>query len=157
MHINPRYGICFATTIHISINDSCSLLPSTMLRVMASTGIRIKGKKYVHHIPRDVQSTLFHLITGHAFTGAYRLKFKRPNLPPAMEEEVACACGAVPKDTEHVLLHCLLTHHHRCRLLFTNGPIDSLRKVFDHPMRCLGPPHALSGPPTIPRSHTSLR
>jgi hypothetical protein len=26
-----------------------------------------------------------------------------------------------------------LIHH-----LFTKGPIDSLRKVFDHPMRCLG-------------------
>ncbi|KAI0271946.1 hypothetical protein BGY98DRAFT_76267 [Russula aff. rugulosa BPL654] len=93
---------------------------------------------YVHHVPRDIQSTLFRLITGHAFTGAYRLKFNRPNLPPAMEQEVACVCGAVPEDTEHVLLQCPLTHHHRCPHLFTEGPIDSLRKVFDHPMRCLG-------------------
>ncbi|KAN0118903.1 hypothetical protein V8E52_004675 [Russula decolorans] len=105
---------------------------------MASTGIRIKGEKFVHHIPRALQSTLFRLITGHAFTGAYRLKFKRPNLPPATEEEIACACGAVPEDTEHVLLHCPLTRHHRRRHLFTKGPIDSLRKVFDHPLRCLG-------------------
>jgi hypothetical protein len=111
--------------------------PHTILRI-ASTGIRVKGTKYVHHIPRDIQSTLFRLITGHAFTGAYRLKFKRSNLPPATEEEVACACGAVPEDTEHVLLHCPLTHHHRRHHLFADGPIDSLRKVFDHPMRCLG-------------------
>ncbi|KAN0124265.1 hypothetical protein V8E52_001914 [Russula decolorans] len=62
--------------------------PHTILR-MASTGIRIKGEKFVHHIPRDIQSTLFRLITGHAFTGTYRLKFKRPNLPPATEEEIA--------------------------------------------------------------------
>jgi len=111
--------------------------PHTILR-LASTGIQIKGHKYVHHVSRDIQSTLFRLITGHAFTGAYRLKFKRPNLPPATENEAACACGAVPEDTEHVLLHCPLTHHHRRRHLSTLGPLDSLRKVFDHPMRCLG-------------------
>ena len=35
-------------------------------------------------------------------------------------------------DTEHVLLHCSLTHHHRRHHLFTQGPLDS---VFDHPMR----------------------
>src|SRR4030088_3030808 len=29
----------------------------TILRI-ASTGIRIKGEKYVHHVPRDIQSTL---------------------------------------------------------------------------------------------------
>ena len=111
--------------------------PHTILRI-ASTGIQSKRNKYVHHVPRDIQSTLFRLITGHAFTGAYRLRFKHLNLPPATEEEVACACGAVPEDTEHVLLHCPLTHHHRRRHLFATGPIDSLRKVFDHPVRCLG-------------------
>ena len=104
-----------------------------------------KGQKYAHHVPRDVQSTLLRLITGHAFI--YLLEFKCPNLPPATEREVACVCSAVPEDTEHVLLHCPLTHHRRHRHLFTQG---LPRKVFDHPMRCLNPP-------AIPRSHPSLR
>jgi hypothetical protein len=111
--------------------------PHTILR-LASTGIQIKRQQYSHHVPRDVQSTLLRLITGHAFTGAYRLKFKRPNLPLATEEEVACACDAVPEDTEHVLLHCPLTHHQRRHFLPMQNPLDSLRKVFDHPLRCLG-------------------
>jgi hypothetical protein len=84
------------------------------------------------------RSTLTRLITGHAFTGAYRIKFRHKNLPPATEEEVACACGAVPEDTEHVLLHCPLTHEQRLRHLSTDGLPDSLRKLFDSPGRCLG-------------------
>jgi hypothetical protein len=109
----------------------------TILRI-ASKGLRRKGHTYSHRVPRDVQSTLIRLITGHAFTGAYRLKFHRKNLPPATEEEVACACGAVPEDTEHVLLHCPLTHEQRLRHLSSDGLPDSLRKLFDSPKRCLG-------------------
>ena len=105
---------------------------------IASTGVRRKGRTYFHRVPREVQSTLTRLITGHAFTGAYRLKFQRKNLPPATEEEVACACGAVPEDTEHVLLHCPLTHDQRLRHLSEGGLPDSLRKIFDSPKRCLG-------------------
>lgn len=110
----------------------------TILRI-ASTGIRSKGRTLSHHTPRAVQSTLTRLITGHAFIGAYRLRFRGKNLPPATEEEVACACGAVPEDTEHVLLHCPLTHDQRLRHLSMDGlPPDSLRKLFDSPERCLG-------------------
>jgi hypothetical protein len=108
-----------------------------ILRI-ASKGLRRKGRNFSHHVPREVQSTLTRLITGHAFIGAYRLKFQRKNLPPATEEEVACACGAVPEDTEHVLLHCPLTHDQRLRHLSENGLPDSLRKLFDSPSRCLG-------------------
>jgi len=109
-----------------------------ILRI-ASTGIRTKGRTLLHRVPRTVQSTLTRLITGHAFIGAYRLKFQRKNLPPATEEDVACACGAVPEDTEHVLLHCPLTHDQRLQHLSADGvPPDSLRKIFDSPKRCLG-------------------
>ena len=114
----------------------------TILRI-ASTGIRSKGRTFSHRVPREIQSTLIRLITGHAFTGAYRLKFHRKNLPPATEEEVACACGAVPEDTEHVLLHCPLTHNQRLRHLSADGLPDSLRKLFDSPKRCLGLLHFL--------------
>ncbi|KAN0105484.1 hypothetical protein V8E52_011010 [Russula decolorans] len=105
---------------------------------IASTGIRKNGHTFSHRVPRTVQSTLTRLITGHAFTGAYRIKFQRKSLPPATEDEVACACGAVPEDTEHVLLHCPLTHNQRLRHLSTDRLPDSLRKLFDSPKRCLG-------------------
>ena len=109
----------------------------TILRI-ASTGIRSKGRTFSHRVSREIQSTLTHLITGHAFLGAYRIKFRHRNLPPVTEEEVACTCGAVPEDTEHVLLYCPLTHDQRLRHLSSHGLPDSLRKLFDSPKRCLG-------------------
>ena len=109
-----------------------------MILRIASKGLRRKGRTFLHRVPRAVQSTLTRLITGHAFIGAYRLKFQQKNRPPATEEEVACACGAVPEDTEHVLLHCPLTHEQRQRHLAEDGLPDSLRKIFDSPRRCLG-------------------
>jgi hypothetical protein len=108
-----------------------------ILRI-ASKGFRSKGRTISHRVSREIQATLTRLITGHAFTGAYRLKFHRKNLPPATEEEVACACGAVPEDTEHVLLHCPRTHDQRIRHLSADGLPDTLRKLFDSPKRCLG-------------------
>jgi hypothetical protein len=109
-----------------------------MIFRIASTGIRKNGRTFSHRMPCTVQSTLTRLITGHAFTGAYRIKFQCKNLPPATEDEVACACGAVPEDTEHILLHCPLTHNQRLRHLSTDRLPDSLRKLFDSPKRCLG-------------------
>jgi hypothetical protein len=109
-----------------------------MIFRIASTGLRKKGHTLSHRVPREIQSTLTRLITGHAFTGAYRIKFPRKNLPPSTEEDVACACGAVPEDTEHVLLHCPLTHDQRLCHLSADGLPDSLRKLFDSPKRCLG-------------------
>ena len=88
-----------------------------------------QGLRYSHRVPREVQSTLTCLITGHAFTAGYRLKFKQKNLPPSSEEDVACACGAAPEDTEHVLLHCPLTHDQCLRHLSTDRLPDSLRKL----------------------------
>src|SRR6266446_1000561 len=108
-----------------------------ILRI-ASTGVRIKGQVYSQRISREIQSTLTRLITGHAFTGAYRLRFKHKNRPPATEEEIACACGAVPEDTEHVLLLCPLTHDQRLRHLSEDGVPDTLRKLFDSPKHCIG-------------------
>jgi hypothetical protein len=67
-----------------------------ILRV-ALAGLRRKGYIYSHRFPREPM----HLITGHAFVGAYRLKFKHKSLPPATEE-VACVCAAVPEDDEEL-------------------------------------------------------
>jgi hypothetical protein len=127
---------------HSQAYDSALVTPPDgrvhMIFRIASTVLRKNGHTFLHRVPRTVQSTLTCLITGHAFTGAYRIKFRHKNLPPATEEEVACACGAVPEDTEHVLLHCPLTHEQRLRHLSTDGLLDSLRKLFDSPGRCLG-------------------
>ena len=127
---------------HSQAYDSALVTPpdghAHMILRIASKGLRRKGRTFLHRVPRTVETTLIRLITGHAFIGAYRLKFQRKNLPPATEEEVACACGAVPEDTEHVLLHCPLTHNQRIRHLSNNGLPDSLRKLFDSPRRCLG-------------------
>jgi hypothetical protein len=84
----------------------------------------IKSQAYSHRVSREVQSAITRLNTGHAFTGAYRPKFK--NLPPATEDDFACICGAVPEDTEHVHLHCPLTHDQRLRHLSIDGMPDSL-------------------------------
>jgi hypothetical protein len=104
-----------------------------------STGVQIKGQAYSYRVPCEVQSILTRLIIGHTFTGTYRLKFKHKNIPAAAaeEEDVACACGAVPEDTEHVLFHCPLTHdQHPCHLS-TGGLPDSLWKLFDSPKCCV--------------------
>ena len=70
-----------------------------MILRIASTGVRINGHTYSHRTSCEVQSTLTCLIIGHAFIGAYRVKFKHKNrLLAATEEEVAFACGAVPED-----------------------------------------------------------
>ena len=108
-----------------------------MVLQIASSGYHTKDQTYEHQVPRDIQLTLFCLAMGHAFTGVYRLRFRQDHLSPAWEE-VACECGATPEDTEHVLLHCPLTQQHCWQLLLSEGPLDSLRKLFDHPERCQG-------------------
>jgi hypothetical protein len=67
-------------------------------------------------------------------------QIQAPRPPPGNRGggRMCVRCGAVPEDTEHVLLHCPLTHHQRCHFLPMQGPLDSLRKGFDHPPRCLG-------------------
>ena len=105
---------------------------------ITSMGVQRNRRTYLHQVSCEIQSTLIRLITGHVFIGAYRIKFQCKNLPPAMKDEVACACGAVPEDTEHVLLYCLLTHNQRLCHLSEGGLPDPLRKIFDSPRRCMG-------------------
>ncbi len=130
---NPRRSQAYDSALTTPPDGKAHLI----LRI-ASTGVQIKGQVFSQQVSCEIQSTLICLITGHAFTGAYHLMFKHKNLPPATEEEIACACGAVPEDTEHVLLHCPLTHDQRLRHLSEDGLPDSLRKLFDSPKRCRG-------------------
>jgi len=78
------------------------------------------------------------LITGHAFMGAYCLMFKHKNCLLATEEEITCACRAVPKDMKHVLLFCPLTHEQCLRHLSEDGVPESLCKLFESPKHCMG-------------------
>jgi len=130
---NPRRSQAYDSALTTPPDGRMHLI----LRI-TSTGVQAKGQVFSQRVSREIQSTLTRLITGHAFTGAYRLMFKHKNLPLATEEEIACVCGAVPEDTEHVLLHCPLTHEQRLRHLSEDGAPDSLRKLFDSPKRCIG-------------------
>ena len=85
------------------------------------------------------------LITRHAFTGAYRLKIQTQEAPTGNRRRITCACGAVPEDTEHVLLYCPLTHVQRLHHLSEDGLPDSLRKLFDSLKRCLEACYDFSG------------
>jgi len=130
---NPRRSQAYDSALTTPPDGRMHLI----LRI-ASTGVQAKGQVFSQRVSREIQSTLTRLITGHAFTGAYHLMFKHKNLPLATEEEIACVCGAVPEDTEHVLLHCPLTHEQRLRHLSEDGAPDSLRKLFDSPKHCIG-------------------
>jgi hypothetical protein len=76
-------------------------------------------------------STLFRIITGHAFTGAYTQHFYPQHTP----NQIACLCGATIQTVEHVLLQCPLytaAHH---RHLTANGCPRNLSQLFNHPER----------------------
>lgn len=55
-------------------------------------------------------STLFRLVTGHAFTGEYAMRFLwNKILSPLPEEAIACHWGMLPQTVEaveHILLEC---------------------------------------------------
>ena len=59
---------------------------------------------------RTTSCTLYQLITGHAFIGAYTQRFYDQHTP----EQVACPCGELVQTVEHLLLKCpnyAATHH----------------------------------------------
>ncbi|KAH9954951.1 hypothetical protein BC827DRAFT_1348032, partial [Russula dissimulans] len=54
------------------------------------------------HLSRHTTSTLYRIITGHAFIGAYTQRFY-PQHTPA---QIACQCGETIQTVEHVLRDC---------------------------------------------------
>jgi ribonuclease HI len=76
-------------------------------------------------------STLFRIITGHAFTGAYTQRFYPQHTP----NQIACLCGATIQTVEHVLLQCPLYTAARHRHLTANGRPRNLSQLFNHPER----------------------
>jgi hypothetical protein len=79
-------------------------------------------------------STLYRIITGHAFIGAYTERFHPQHTP----EQVACPCGEPLQTVEHVLLHCPLHADSRHKYLTNNGrPRGGLQQLFQNPKRVL--------------------
>jgi hypothetical protein len=79
-------------------------------------------------------STLYRIITGHAFIGAYTERFYPLHTP----EQVACPCGEPVQTVEHVLLHCPLHASPRHKHLTNNGrPRGGLQQLFRSPERVL--------------------
>jgi hypothetical protein len=85
-------------------------------------------------------STLYRIITGHAFIGAYTEQFNPQHTP----EQVACPCGEPVQTVEHVLLICPLHADSRHRHLTNNGrPRGGLQQLFRTPERVLDVLHFL--------------
>ena len=78
---------------------------------------------------RLTHSTLYHFITGHAFTGEYTQRF----YPLHTSEQVACPCGEPIQTVEHVLLSCPLHTTARRKHLTANGRPRSLTQLFTQP------------------------
>jgi hypothetical protein len=62
------------------------------------------------HLVKTMQatmSTLFGLVTGHAFSGEYAMRFLWNKFSsPLPEEAIACHWGMLPQTVEHILLEC---------------------------------------------------
>ena len=82
-------------------------------------------------------STLFRIITGHAFTGNYTAHFLKGKFPSRTPEELsACPCGERDQTVEHILLDCQLHAAARRSTFNTQGQVRTLNQLFDNPTQC---------------------
>ncbi|KAI0279245.1 hypothetical protein BC826DRAFT_1081479 [Russula brevipes] len=75
--------------------------------------------------------TMYRIITGHAFTGAYTQRF----YPNHSLEQIACQCGEPIQTIEHVLMACPLYTEARHKHLTVGGRLRNLSQMFNHPKR----------------------
>ena len=80
---------------------------------------------------RKTVCTLYWVITGHAFIGAYTQRF----YPQHTREQVACPCGEPVQTVEHILLDCPLYTAAHCTHLTVSGRPRNLSQLFNHPKR----------------------
>jgi ribonuclease HI len=80
---------------------------------------------------RHTTSTLYRIITGHAFTGAYTQRFHPQHTP----SQIACQCGEPIQTVEHVLRDCPRYTAARRKHLTANGRLRNLSQMFSHPKR----------------------
>jgi hypothetical protein len=75
------------------------------------------GERPQAKFSRLTHSTLYRLVTGHAFTGEYTQRF----FPQHTLEQIACQCGEPLQTAEHVLLQCPIYTAARRRHLTVSG------------------------------------
>jgi hypothetical protein len=80
---------------------------------------------------RSLHCTMYRIITGHAFTGAYTQRFFNRHTP----DQIACECGEPIQTVEHVLLECPNHTAARRKHLTVGGRLRNLAQLFNHPKR----------------------
>jgi hypothetical protein len=80
---------------------------------------------------RSTISTMYRVITGHAFTGAYTQRFYPDHSP----EQIACPCGEPIQTIEHVLTVCPQYSEARCKHLTVGGRTRNISQMFNNPKR----------------------
>ncbi|KAI0281923.1 hypothetical protein BC826DRAFT_314279 [Russula brevipes] len=75
--------------------------------------------------------TMYRIITGHAFVGAYTQRVY-PNHTP---EQIACPCSEPIQTIEHVLMACPLYNDACRKYLAVNGRLRNIQQLFNHPKR----------------------
>jgi len=80
---------------------------------------------------RLTTSTLYRIITGHAFVGSYTQRFFSQHTP----DQIACQCGETIQTVEHVLRDCPRYDAARRRHLTANGRLRNLPQLLSHPKR----------------------
>jgi len=76
-------------------------------------------------------STLYRIITGHAFVGAYTQRFYPQHTP----EQIACTCGEPVQTIELVLRDSPRYNEAHRRHLTANGRPRNVSQLFSHPKR----------------------
>ncbi len=79
---------------------------------------------------RKTITTLYRIITGHAFIGSYTQRL----FPQHTPEQITCSCGEPVQTVEHVLLDCPIHTAARRKHLTANGRPRNLPQLF-HPTR----------------------
>jgi hypothetical protein len=105
-------------------------VPRIPTRTPQTTGARRYPKL---SFSRKTFSTMYRIITGHAFIGAYTERF----FPLHTPEQIACPCGEPTQTVEHVLLHCPIHEEARHKHLTINGRTRGIQQLFKNPKRVL--------------------
>lgn len=110
-------------TSHFSASShaGCKCGDNTATKHTQKTGEKAKVK-----FTKLTHTTLYHFITGHAFTGEYTQCF----YPAHMPEQVASPCGKPVQTIEHVLMECPLYTATCQKHLTANGWPQSLPQLF---------------------------
>ena len=97
---------------------------------LAHTRDSSKGDNAVK-FSRLTHSTLYRLITGHAFTGEYTQRF----FPQHTPDQIACQCGEPLQTADHILFKCTNFADARRRHLTVNGRPRTFPQLLETPKR----------------------